>query len=99
MCFQRRADYPFVMLATQPTVPLHRRLSLNDAHTALGTRAANPWWRHLLQMIIVATLTALSLAPAGAASAASDGGGSPEEPKPTIVLVHGAWADGSSLNA
>ncbi|WP_239097558.1 alpha/beta fold hydrolase [Asanoa ferruginea] len=34
----------------------------------------------------------------GAASGVSDGGGSPEEPKPTIVLVHGAWADGSSWN-
>jgi pimeloyl-ACP methyl ester carboxylesterase len=52
-------------------------------------------------MITVATLIALSLASAGAASDASDGGGSTESepaPKPTIVLVHGAWADGSSWN-
>jgi pimeloyl-ACP methyl ester carboxylesterase len=51
-------------------------------------------------MITVATLIALSLGPAGASSAASDGGGeNPPSPKPTIVLVHGAWADGSSWNA
>ncbi|MEV4536724.1 alpha/beta hydrolase [Asanoa sp. NPDC049518] len=49
-------------------------------------------------MITVATLMALALTPAGTASAASDGGGHPSEPKPTIVLVHGAWADGSSWN-
>ncbi|MEU7823251.1 alpha/beta hydrolase [Catellatospora sp. NPDC049133] len=41
-------------------------------------------------------LTSLTLTATGAASAA--GGGYPKS-KPTIVLVHGAWADGSSWNA
>lgn len=73
---------------------------MNETHSASGVRAASPWWRHLLQLISVATLIALSLASTGAGSAASDGPGDPSpEPKPTIVLVHGAWADGSSWNA
>src|SRR5207302_11467602 len=37
-------------------------------------------------------VSASQIAPAGAATTAASGGG----PKPTIVLEHGAWADGSS---
>jgi pimeloyl-ACP methyl ester carboxylesterase len=54
----------------------------------LGLVAAAP--------IAVAQPTARS-APAAAADAARTGGGS-HGAKPTVVLVHGAWADGSSWN-
>ena len=37
-------------------------------------------------------VSASQIAPAGAATSAAGSGG----PKPTIVLEHGAWADGSS---
>jgi pimeloyl-ACP methyl ester carboxylesterase len=67
---------------------------LKQTHTSSGVRS--PWWARLIQLFIVATLMALSVAPAGAASAA--GGGGYPRAKPTIVLVHGAWADGSSWN-
>ncbi|SNT60787.1 Pimeloyl-ACP methyl ester carboxylesterase [Asanoa hainanensis] len=60
---------------------------MNKAQTGI------PWWRYLFQLIVVATL---SLAAAGPASAAPSH--HPQQ-KPTLVLVHGAWADGSSWNA
>jgi pimeloyl-ACP methyl ester carboxylesterase len=47
----------------------------------------------LALLLAAAALLALSLLPASA-----DAGGSDSNPKPTIVLVHGAWADGSSWN-
>ncbi|GIF74497.1 alpha/beta fold hydrolase [Asanoa siamensis] len=51
--------------------------------------AGTPWWRRLL-LIVVATVASLAMVQAGAAAY--------PKPKPTIVLVHGAWADGSSWN-
>ncbi|GIF50395.1 pimeloyl-ACP methyl ester carboxylesterase [Asanoa ferruginea] len=69
---------------------------MDKSRSSSGVRAGSPWWRHLLQLIVVATLMSLSLAATGAAPAAA-GGGYPSA-KPTIVLVHGAWADGSSWN-
>jgi hypothetical protein len=52
-----------------------------------------------LRIVLIAVVLAVAgllvsasqIAPAGAATATSGGG-----PKPTIVLEHGAWADGSS---
>ena len=69
---------------------------MDKSRSSSGVRAGSPWWRHLLQLIVVATLMSLSLAATGASPAAA-GGGYPRA-KPTIVLVHGAWADGSSWN-
>lgn len=53
--------------------------------------------RPRLRSVAIVTVLALIVAPTHAASAAGSGarsGGS----KPTIVLVHGAWADGSGWN-
>lgn len=44
-------------------------------------------------------LFAVALAALFPASGAAAGHGHPSRPKPTIVLVHGAWADGSSWSA
>lgn len=43
-------------------------------------------------------LTAAAITPASSASASPQAGGTPA-PKPTIVIEHGAWADGSSFAA
>jgi pimeloyl-ACP methyl ester carboxylesterase len=46
----------------------------------------------------VAVALAAAIVPAATASAATGKSGHPAAPKPTVVLVHGAWADGSSWN-
>jgi pimeloyl-ACP methyl ester carboxylesterase len=43
-----------------------------------------------------AAVPAAAFAPAGSPARAAAGGGPSPAPKPTIVLEHGAWADGSS---
>jgi pimeloyl-ACP methyl ester carboxylesterase len=48
---------------------------------------------------ILLVLLAVALAALFPAASASAGYGHPSRPKPTIVLVHGAWADGSSWSA
>ena len=51
-------------------------------------------WRVFAAAVVTAAVTVLGLTAAGTASATPSKG-----PKPTIVLVHGAWADGSSWSA
>jgi pimeloyl-ACP methyl ester carboxylesterase len=55
---------------------------------------ARPWRRRLTLMAALAAVLALVAVPM---SAYAGDRGHPK-PKPTIVLVHGAWADGSSWN-
>ncbi len=50
----------------------------------------------LAAIALAVTIAAAALLAAPSASASSDR--SPSRPKPTLVLVHGAWADGSSWN-
>lgn len=58
-------------------------------HSQHAAGARRP--RHVLAVLLAVTLSAiLPMTGAAAASYSSSG------PKPTIVLVHGAWADGSS---
>ena len=52
--------------------------------------------RHLLTL--AAVLTALITVAASAAGGATDVRSTPKGAKPTVVLVHGAWADGSGWN-
>jgi pimeloyl-ACP methyl ester carboxylesterase len=52
-------------------------------------------WRRLTLMVTVAAVLALAAVP----MSASAGDHHNSKPAPTIVLVHGAWADGSSWNA
>jgi pimeloyl-ACP methyl ester carboxylesterase len=51
-------------------------------------------WRVLAAAAVTAVITVLGVTAAGTASATPSKGS-----KPTIVLVHGAWADGSSWSA
>ncbi|MBW9209131.1 alpha/beta hydrolase [Mumia sp. zg.B21] len=56
---------------------------------------------HTLKGALIGTAAAALLAasmPATATGATPAGGKHPASPKPTIVLVHGAWADSSSWN-
>ena len=57
-------------------------------------RNPHPWRRPLIIVAVLAALVALLLTPLNAAADGRHG-----RQKPTIVLVHGAWADGSSWNA
>jgi pimeloyl-ACP methyl ester carboxylesterase len=54
----------------------------------------HPWRRPLTAVAVLAALVALTLTPLSASVHPGHG-----RQKPTIVLVHGAWADGSSWNA
>ena len=71
----------------------------NDPHNALGValrKHAVVWAAGIAAVIAVAALFASS------SSARTDGAQSKkagDSAKPTIVLVHGAWADGSSWNS
>ncbi|MCW2539922.1 MAG: alpha/beta hydrolase [Frankiales bacterium] len=49
-------------------------------------------WRRLVILPVVGVLAVAALG----ASAAADPSRHPRQPKPTVVLVHGAWADSSS---
>ncbi|MCT9114093.1 alpha/beta hydrolase [Streptomyces mirabilis] len=49
--------------------------------------------------LTAATVAGLTSLIVGTASATTNGAADPHRPKPTIVLVHGAWADGSSWAA
>src|SRR5215510_3972251 len=62
--------------------------------------AASPGPRHRRPLLILAAVvTALIALTASAAGGATEGRSTaPEAPKPTVVLVHGAWADGSGWN-
>ncbi|MEV4318183.1 alpha/beta hydrolase [Actinocrispum sp. NPDC049592] len=61
----------------------------------LRTRTRRPSAMAIL--VLAAAFVALSVSPAQGAVAAKEN--RPGKPKPTIVLVHGAWADGSSWTA
>jgi len=56
-------------------------------------KSARLRWRPLLLMPVLALVALFSLGAGGPAGADSHDGG---DPRPTIVLVHGDWADGSS---
>lgn len=61
-----------------------------------STRPSRP---SLSRVILAIAITLLSVAAlAGAASAAQPAGRGAAGPRPTVVLVHGAWADSSSWN-
>ena len=54
--------------------------------------------RYLSQAIATLAVATCAVATTGNAADATRAGGPDASPKPTIVLVHGAWADGSSWN-
>lgn len=56
-----------------------------------------PRHRQLL-LILAAVLTALITVAGSAPGGATDARSTPKDAKPTVVLVHGAWADGSGWN-
>jgi pimeloyl-ACP methyl ester carboxylesterase len=69
---------------------------MSKPELAASHRQVPPPRRHLL--ILAAVLTALIALAASAAGGATDARSTPMAAKPTVVLVHGAWADGSGWN-
>jgi pimeloyl-ACP methyl ester carboxylesterase len=67
------------------------------SQAAPAVRTIGPRRPRITVLIALLSLLTLSLLPISAA--AGTVAGHANKPKPTIVLVHGAWADGSSWNA
>ncbi len=61
---------------------------------SIGSTAARFRLRAIALAVILTLIAAVLPGQAASAGSAAD-----RHPKPTIVLVHGAWADGSSWNA
>ena len=63
---------------------------------AAGTTCRTPGRRSYRFRGLIATLALVLAAALWLPTSAADAGGPPPRPKPTVVLVHGAWADSSS---
>ena len=66
---------------------------------ARGRRLLQPARRRTQLLVLAAATALLASAATGAAAATGTHARTPQGPKPTIVLVHGAWADSSGWDA